>query len=293
MYTKCSLFYRRSVDTGRSQIRQFKKRMDIFCSTSVRSRAVQNSWNEIIWSPSRSASTIVLSAMLTSCSSLIKTIFCWSKSFDWKVFLRFTWCCRQPSFEERQATHLSKSVHHCPCRTFWKRTSVCLPLNSACFLYPFSLVESGPTLSWIAWSSAGLLNQNRNQSHRRKHWQFCLLKDKGIKNNRETSAIAKQRCGSHQADWLLTQGFGGSPPCTGNPGLLCRGWWICCRDVQFGSEWTQSLAGLQQSHLPSTWVTNGSPYCAYLSRPRWKRVQVQKRLSKSILTKSNTLLYSD
>ena len=50
---------------------QLRKRMDIFCSTSVLSRELQNSWNEIIWSPSLSASTIVRSAMLTNCSSLL------------------------------------------------------------------------------------------------------------------------------------------------------------------------------------------------------------------------------
>lgn len=46
--------------------------MDIFCSTSVRSKAVQNSSKLIIWSPSRSASRMVRSAILFSCSSLSK-----------------------------------------------------------------------------------------------------------------------------------------------------------------------------------------------------------------------------
>lgn len=44
--------------------------MDIFCSTSVRSRALQNSSNDIMPSPFSSASSIVRSAMLVNCSSL-------------------------------------------------------------------------------------------------------------------------------------------------------------------------------------------------------------------------------
>lgn len=44
--------------------------MDIFCSTSVLPKALQNSSNEIIWSPLLSASTIVLSAIEVSWSSL-------------------------------------------------------------------------------------------------------------------------------------------------------------------------------------------------------------------------------
>lgn len=81
------LFLERKVRTKRSLkfCFQFKKRMDIFCSTSVRSRAVQNSWNEIIWSPSLSASTIVLSAMLTSCSSLEN-----NKTFSREILLEKT-----------------------------------------------------------------------------------------------------------------------------------------------------------------------------------------------------------
>lgn len=50
---------------------QFKNLMLIFCSTSVLDKALQNSWNEIIWSLSSSASRIVRSAMLVNCSSLI------------------------------------------------------------------------------------------------------------------------------------------------------------------------------------------------------------------------------
>lgn len=57
---------------------QLRKRMDIFCSTSVRSRAWQNSSKHIIWSLLVSASKIVRSAMLVNCSSLIlaPTIMC-------------------------------------------------------------------------------------------------------------------------------------------------------------------------------------------------------------------------
>lgn len=53
---------------------QLRNRMDIFCSTSVRSRAWQNSSKQIIWSLFVSASRIVRSAMLVSCSSLEKII---------------------------------------------------------------------------------------------------------------------------------------------------------------------------------------------------------------------------
>lgn len=49
---------------------QLRNLMDIFCSTSVRSNALQNSSNDIIPSPFSSASTIVRSAMLVNCSSL-------------------------------------------------------------------------------------------------------------------------------------------------------------------------------------------------------------------------------
>lgn len=49
---------------------QLRKRIDIFCSTSVLSNARANSSNDIIWSLFVSASIIVRSAMLDSCSSL-------------------------------------------------------------------------------------------------------------------------------------------------------------------------------------------------------------------------------
>lgn len=46
---------------------QWRNRMLIFSSTSVLSSVAQNSSNEIIWSPSLSASRIVLSAMFANC----------------------------------------------------------------------------------------------------------------------------------------------------------------------------------------------------------------------------------
>lgn len=57
---------------------QFKKRIDIFCSTSHRSNALQKSSNDILPCPHWSASIIVRSAMLINWSWLIfaPTIMC-------------------------------------------------------------------------------------------------------------------------------------------------------------------------------------------------------------------------
>ena len=62
----CINVYKVNTNKGEEMKIQLRKRIDIFCSTSVRSRALQNSWNEIIWSPSLSASTMVRSAILIS-----------------------------------------------------------------------------------------------------------------------------------------------------------------------------------------------------------------------------------